>query len=390
MSDGAPRPPNPSTRHPRLRVAMLSKALVVGAYQKKAEELARLPGVELTVLVPPRWSESGRTVRLERRFTAGYELVELPFVFDGHHHVHFYPTLWRELERLRPDVLHVDEEPYNLATFLAYLDGGRVGAKRLFFSWQNLYRRYPAPFRWMERWVLANSDGAIAGVTAALDVFRRKGYRGPTAVIPQFGFDPELFSPAPERRPRPFTIGYLGRLQERKGLLDLVEACAGLPGDWRLRFVGSGDLGDRLLARAGELAIGDRVEVLPPVGSTEVVPVYRGLDVVALPSRTLPSWKEQFGRILPEGMACGAIPLGSDSGEIPHVIGDAGLVFPEGDVAALRAHLQRLMDDPALRDELVGRARARFLGQYTQARIARATHDFYRSLLKSDRASASD
>src|SRR3989442_2376344 len=83
----------PRTQDTRLRVAMLSKALVVGAYQKKAEELARLPGVELTVLVPPRWTESGRTVRLERRFTQGYELVELPFLFDGHHHVHCYPTL---------------------------------------------------------------------------------------------------------------------------------------------------------------------------------------------------------------------------------------------------------------------------------------------------------
>ncbi len=42
-----------------MRILMLSKALVVGAYQKKAEELARLPGVELTVAVPPLWREPG-------------------------------------------------------------------------------------------------------------------------------------------------------------------------------------------------------------------------------------------------------------------------------------------------------------------------------------------
>jgi glycosyltransferase involved in cell wall biosynthesis len=367
---------------------MLSKALVVGAYQKKAEELARLPGVELTVLAPPRWTESGRSVRLERRFTCGYELIELPFLFDGHHHVHFYPTLWRELERIKPDLLHVDEEPYNLATFLAYLDGGRVGAKRVFFAWQNLDRRYPPPFGWLEAWVLRHSDGAIAGSRDALAVLRRKGYRGPAAVVPQFGVDPALFRPPSGARPeRPFTIGYLGRLQERKGLLDLVEACAGLRGDWRLRLVGSGELEARLPARAAELGVAERVELRPSVGSTEVVGLYHGLDVVALPSRTLPSWKEQYGRILNEGMACGAVAVGSDSGEIPRLIGDAGLVVPEGDVAALRAALQQLIDRPELRQELRRRGLERVL---TQERVARATYELYRSVVNSSRASASD
>ena len=70
--------------------------------------------------------------------------------------------------------------------------------------------------------------------------------------------------------------------------------------------------------------------------STEVPAVLRALDVLVLPSLTTPSWKEQFGRVLQEAMACAIPVVGSDSGEIPHVIGDAGLVTPEGDAAALR------------------------------------------------------
>ena len=41
-----------------MRVVMVSKAVVVGAYQRKLEELARLPGVELTALAPPLWRDS--------------------------------------------------------------------------------------------------------------------------------------------------------------------------------------------------------------------------------------------------------------------------------------------------------------------------------------------
>ena len=363
-----------------MRVVVLSKAFVRGAYQRKAEEIARL-GVELTVLVPPRWSEAGHTTRLERAFTSGYELIALPIALDGHFHLHFYPTLGRWIERLRPEVFHVDEEPYNLATFLAYRAGRRVGARHLFFAWQNLLRRYPPPFGWMERWVMRRSDAAIAGNAPAGDVLRRKGYRGPIAVVPQVGFDPALFRPAPTRPERPFTVGYLGRLETQKGLIDLVEACARLRGDWRLRLVGHGPLAEELAARAGRLGIGERLELRQGVPSTEVVPVYHGFDAVVLPSRSTPSWVEQFGRILVEGMACGVPTVGSDSGEIPHVLGEAGLVFPEGDVEALRERLQRLIDDSALRSELIRRGRERFLARYTQGQVARATVAAYRQAL---------
>jgi len=100
-----------------------------------------------------------------------------------------------------------------------------------------------------------------------------------------------------------------------------------------------------------------------------------------LPSRTSSHWVEQFGRVLIEAMACGVAVVGSDSGEIPHVIGDAGLIFPEGDVAALRKQLARLQGNQALRRELGARGRARVMAHYTQAQVARDTVAFYRELI---------
>src|SRR5919199_6215917 len=110
---------------------MVSKALVVGAYQRKLEEIARQPDIELFCIVPPAWREEGRSIRLGRAHTQGYQLLVEPIRWNGSYHLFHFPGLGRRLAELRPDVVHVDEEPYNLATFLAVRDAGGVGAPSL-------------------------------------------------------------------------------------------------------------------------------------------------------------------------------------------------------------------------------------------------------------------
>ncbi len=213
-------------------------------------------------------------------------------------------------------------------------------------------------------------------------MLRRKGFRKPVAVIPQFGVDPELFQPRPAPKGGgPFVVGYVGRLVESKGLLDLLPAVAGLAGDWRLELVGAGPLRDEIERRSAALGIADRVGISSEVPSTEVPRVLQGFDVLVLPSRSTPSWVEQFGRVLVEAMACGVPVVGSTSGEIPNVIGDAGLVFPEGDVEALRGALARLAASPEVGLSLGEVGRRRVLERYTQARIAEATYRVYQEML---------
>ena len=117
-----------------------------------------------------------------------------------------------------------------------------------------------------------------------------------------------------------------------------------------------------------------------PIPSTQMHDYYNQLHTLILPSLTRPNWKEQFGRVLIEAMACGVPVVGSDSGEIPNVIGDAGLVFAEGDGRALRDRLSQLMADPALRGEMARRGRERVLAHYTQAQVAAKTYQVYREL----------
>jgi len=360
---------------------MVSKAYVVGAYQTKLEALARRPDIELSVIVPPAWKGPEGVTVLERRHLTGYQLIVSPIRFNGHFHIHYYPELGRWLRRLRPDIVHLDEEPYNLATYLGLRAAKQQGARTVFFTWQNLYRLYPWPFRALEQASFRLSDGALAGNEDAGRVLRRKGYRRPIAVIPQFGVVPEQFAPHPGRLAgAPLRVGYAGRLVPEKGVDILLDALAGLARPWRAIVAGGGPEEGRLRAQAEQLGIAERIEFAGRLPSAAMPAFFAGLDVLVLPSRRRPNWVEQFGRVLIEAMAAGVVVVGSACGEIPRVIGDAGLVFTDGDVLALRAHLERLAGDEALWGRLAQAGRQRVLEHFTQERVAQQTYSVYQSL----------
>ncbi|MCI0396636.1 MAG: glycosyltransferase family 4 protein [Chloroflexi bacterium] len=362
---------------------MVSKACLVGAYQTKLEAIAQFEDVELAVVVPPVWQDPAGPVFLERSHTNGYQLLVDPIRLNGQFHLHYYPRLKRRLAQFRPDILHMDEEPYNLATWLGVRQAQAMQIKSLFFTWQNIYQKYPLPFNFMEKQVLSAVRYAIMGNEAAVQVWQAKGYRGPHEVIPQFGVCPDIYRPPAHRdNGRGFTIGAAGRrLVPEKGVDLLLQAAARLPGVWRVHVAGEGPEKPALERLARQLGIGDRVYFDGVIPSGQM-PAYLGqLDVVVLPSRTLPNWKEQFGRVLIEAMACETAVVGSDSGEIPHVIGQAGLIFPEGNVQALHGHLLRLMQEEALRQEMARAGRQRVLAHYTQAQVAARTVEIYREIM---------
>jgi len=375
-----------------MRVLMISKACVVGAYQTKLEELARFPDLELTVIVPPYWREGRSRLQLERAHIRGYELVVARMAFNGHFHMHYYPSLGQHMHAVRPDIVHIDEEPYNLATAHAMWLAKRHRAKALFFTWQNLLRSYPFPFGAMERYNYAQADYALAGNAAAVEVLRAKGYRGPVEVIPQFGVDPAIYRPSitetsgvskpwkPCGDSEQFVIGYAGRLVPEKGVDILLRAVAGLEGCWLAEIVGGGPERAHLEELASDLGIAGRVTFHGWVASAEMPRWLNRFDVLVLPSLTRPNWREQFGRILVEAMACEVPVIGSDSGEIPNVIGEVGLATPEGDVEALRHALRAVRSEPDARARWGEPGRRRVLARYTQARIAARTYEVYRRL----------
>lgn len=374
-----------------MKVLLVSKTLAEFPEEAgKALEISKL-GVELSVIVPVRWR--GRPVEAHRLKSEAYELLTHNCWFSDResrrlrYHLHFYSGISRVIGSSRWDLVHIDEEPMNFATYHA-LHGCRKKERRaVFTTWQNLMKRYPPPFEFFEKYIFENAAGGFAGNREAAEILRRRGFAKPVACVPQHGVDPTLFRKLDESDLRgkmafkdAFVIGFVGQVAQRKGLDTLIKALALLPKECILVVVGSGPDAPRFKSLARELGIPARLRWEHWVDQREIAKYMCAFDVFVLPSRTLPGWKEQFGRVLIEAMACETPVVGSDSGEIPNVIGDAGLIFPEGDERELAGRLLRLINDSSLRKSLGGRGRQRVLERFTYARVAAQTVDFYKRI----------
>lgn len=374
-----------------MKVLMITRTMAEFANQQyKIREIARA-GITLTVVSPPCWA--GQDNELQRVKPDGFELLMCNCRFSRTrsvrlgNHLHFYPHISDVIGRENWDLIHIDEEPFNLGTFHALRACREHGKPAIFTTWQNVMKHYPPPFNFFERYVFKRARGAVAGNTEGLDVLRRRGFHKPAEHIPQLGVDPSNFRKQSGGGIRKglstsnhFTVGFIGRFSPEKGLDTLIRALSLLPNSCVAMLMGAGPEHSRLLGLARSLGLSDRIRWLPWVPSERVPEYLNALDAVVLPSRTLRNVKEQFGRILVEAMACEVCVVGSDSGEIPKVIGDAGLTFPEGDERELAERLRRLMDSPLLRESLGRRGRRRVMDNFSYAKIASDTVSFYRRL----------
>ena len=353
-----------------MRVLVVSHALTVPANQALYCEMERLPGVELALVVPQWWKASMGGVReFERHEALDCSVIAKPVRFSGKINVHFYRGLSGRDLPWAPEVIYADEEAYSLAAYQCLRMARAFDVPLVFKTNQNLLKRYPPPFSWVERAVYRRAAAALPCAQACIEVLRAKGYWGPLEVI-GFGLDPAVTRPWPVEHlrarlgipPEAFVIGCMGRFTPEKGVVDLIEACRRLEAsateeagpEFRVLIVGGGPQAEGLQARAAELALG-RVIFAGVVPHGKAAAEHLScMDVCVVPSRTTPAWKEQFGRVITEAMACGVPVVGSDSGNVPVLIRETGggQVFPEGDVPALAEALKRLMHDRELARQL--------------------------------------
>jgi glycosyltransferase involved in cell wall biosynthesis len=176
------------------------------------------------------------------------------------------------------------------------------------------------------------------------------------------------------------VIGFLGRFVPEKGISMLTSVLDRLKTPWRALFVGSGPLESDV--RSWSRQYGDRVRIQTSVGHHDVPQYLNAMDMLCAPSQTTPRWREQFGRMLTEAFACGIPVVASDSGEIPHVVGSAGVSVPESDRGAWVAAVAALANDADRRAELGRRGRERAEAVYAWPVVARQHVNFFKELTR--------
>jgi glycosyltransferase involved in cell wall biosynthesis len=389
-----------------MRVLVLSHTYIVDLNCEKLRALAQLsPAVEVVVGVPRRWRPGG----VQNRLVVSEPVQEGRFRVQPLSHLSqnnqglltFGPDLVKLLRDFRPQVIQVEQGSRALA-YAQTITLNRLlglGAKNVFFTWWNLPYQLKFPISALEAYNLRHTHGLVAGNQAGADILRDRGYGGPSQVMPQLGVDETIFCP----RPQPelaaslgiasdaFVVGYCGRFVTEKGLLTLCDALATLrhhPCPWVWLLVGRGALRDTIQARAEAAGIGDRLRWATDIPHHQVPDYINLMHTLVLPSETSTDfqtltargWKEQFGHVLIEAMACAVPVIGSDSGEIPYVIGDAGLIFPEGDAAQLADRLRLLLDQPSRRQGLGEAGYHRAMSCYTNRALAKQLLEFYHRL----------
>jgi glycosyltransferase involved in cell wall biosynthesis len=204
------------------------------------------------------------------------------------------------------------------------------------------------------------------------------------------GADPARFSPDPNAIRR--GVLFVGRLTPHKGVDRLIEA---LPEDAELRVVGSeGHDSDpperdypKLLRR---LAAQRRVEFLGVVPDDDLPALYRGAQVLALPSVHLTRYGreiavvELLGLATIEAMASGTPVVASAVGGLPEVVehGVTGFLVEPGNIAELRGRLAQVLGDRLLAERLGRNARERFLEKFTWEACAGRCLAAYSELLE--------
>jgi glycosyltransferase involved in cell wall biosynthesis len=378
-----------------MKIVAVNHDVILSADRGLYRTLRSIYNIEIFLVVPSLWQELFGPTRFEPE-RGSLPVFASKTIFAGRSHRAIYLSLGRILKQVQPDCLWVNGEPESYLSYQAVLLRDRLSPRSrvVFTSYRNIdYGTVKFPYKFShlnalcERLVLSRADHCIAHNETAKEIFRKKGFEAITVIPP--AVDTQLFRRTvgealmKELDLQGFVIGYFGRFVRQKGVDVLLKAVSKLDCECRVVLGGGGPAKAEWMKLARDLGLEKKIRWVNPLRHREVPPYLSALDVLVLPSRTGAYWKEQFGRILVEAMACEVPVIGSSSGEIPHVIGDAGLVFREGDEDELCSRLTKLNTNTERRLELIQKGLRRVREHFSIPVVAQQYEKLFRRLIQS-------
>ena len=341
----------------------------------------------MTVGVPQHWSESVLGGRINTKWDrqGGLEAFPLPVRQGRNGDLTALRYGRRELQALvrdkRPDLIQIEESPLSLAAADVVQTAGRAKIPVVVLTLDNVDGDIPWLARRRRRRLLTRSRGVIAASGHAAAIVRRWAPNVPLAVIPQLGV--AVPSAPTHGYHEGLSIGYIGRLVPEKGLETLLDALAAIRDErWHLTVAGEGPERERLEQLATDHRLAARIRWMGALPRDQIAGLWPDLDILVAPSRKLTTWREPVAHTVMEAMAHEVAVVGSDSGVIPEVIGDAGRVVPAGDWEALAQALRDLLE-PAVRQPLIEAGRTRVMQRFSDDAVAEETISFWQEALTS-------
>jgi len=369
-----------------MRVLRIAHSSLTPALRQRERAVVRCyPDVDLEVITTPRWREAEMEVEVAPDDL--FPVRTARSYFSKHIQVFAYDPrpIIQALRRHRPHVVDLSHEPYSIAgaEVLTLCKWFAPKVPIVMQTNQNILHNYPPPFNWLEQRAFRRVAAMYACSETVVEVLRAKGFDKPAPIIP-FGVNTEAFRPRTAsqwRSHQPLTIGFVGRMLPGKGLNVLAEALEKLRADgWQILAVGDGPEREGFEQRLRTANLRERAEFTGAVNFALVPEYFHQMDLLVIPTETTKRIREQFGRVIVEAMASGVPVIGSTCGAIPEVIGDAGLVFPEGNASALATAMRQMLSDQSLRERLSIAGQAR-VERYSWERVAEKTYDLYQQVI---------
>ncbi|WP_421931301.1 glycosyltransferase family 4 protein [Phenylobacterium sp.] len=268
-----------------------------------------------------------------------------------------------EIERAGLPVVGVVHHPIRRDLELALAAEPKWGMRLLIAQWYSFLKMQEKVAPRLDEVILV-SEAAARDVALCLDVDPR------VMSVIHLGIDQDIYKPQPDIRRRDNRILTTASADvPLKGLKHLIEAYSTLLETYpRLELVVIGKLREGPTAQMlDDLNLLDRVSFIHDLSNEEVAEQYARATICVTPSLY-----EGFGLPAAEAMSCGAPVVVTDGGALPEVVGDAGVVVPRGDSAALARAIAALLEDPARRADLGAAARQRARTAFSWTRVAAA------------------
>jgi len=293
-------------------------------------------------------------------------------------------TVKRLLAELRPDLVHIEEEPDTQLAAVGAALATRARIPYVLASAESLALKLGF---WQRRRVARVATG-LAGLIGASSPARARLAEWapdvPAATIPLAG------TPVPppiSREPAAaLAIGFAGRLVPERGLDLVVRALANTYGHWTLTVLGTGPEQERAEELIERLGLASRVRWLGGIRPESIEAFWPAIDCLVVASRDTPTWVDGHSPVLLQAMGRGITPIVTRAGALPEIVGEAGLIVD--DAERLAEALQQLVAAPAKCRSLGASARQRVLEQFTSDAVAARTLELWTRVLSGREAAS--